>query len=158
MTDPITRPYLKVVRVATPAAGADFTITAAEGALWRVRTVRASLVTSAVVANRTVRLVADDGTDEYFRVRAMSSVVGGATVVHSVFPGSPGLTAVGDTLVLAWPTDGLILPRGHRLRSLTDLIDVGDQWSGITALVEIFPEGPGAQWLPGPAPYATEEF
>lgn len=158
VTDPVRRPYVKVVAVPQPPAGTDFTITATEGAVWRVRAVRASLVTSAAVANRTVRLVADDGTSEYFRVRAMSSVVAGATVVHSAFDGSPGLTAVGDTLVMAWPTDGLLLPRGHRLRSLTDLIDVADQWSGVAVLTEIFPEGAGIAWHAGPEPYATEEF
>lgn len=158
MTNPITRPYVKVIAVPNPALGAEWSLAAAEGAMWRVLSVVFTLTTSAVVNNRSVRVVADDGTTEFFRTRAGSPQAAGLVGVHSMAEGFAAGGTVTTNQMLSWPARGVWLPRGHRLRSQTDLLDAGDQYSAIGVEVEIFPEGAGVEWHPGPAPYASEEY
>lgn len=140
--------YYKVVSVANPAAGAEFTITAPGDQFWRVVSMRFVLVTSAVVANRTPRLNVSDGTDIYASVRADAVQAAGVTLTYSAIEGVIGRQNVGGVANINWPTRGQMLQPGHQIASSTDLIDVGDQYSAIRALVQSFPQGPVDEWLP----------
>lgn len=140
--------YYKTVLVATPAVGSEFALVAPGGEYWRVLSLRFQLVTSAVVANRTPRLNVGDGTDTYASVRAEAVQAAGATLVYSAFEGSRGGVDVGGVANIGWPTRGQLLQPGHRVASSTALIDVGDQYSAIVALVQSFPAGPAIEWLP----------
>lgn len=136
-------PYYKVVSIADPAAGSDFTITALTGELWRVVSLRARFVASAAVANRQIELFADDGTGTFFGTTSAYNAV--ATTDHDVcaFAGAPNVTLTNGVVNLALPIDGIPLQPGWRLRSQTNAIDVADQFSLIRVLVEAFPIGSG---------------
>lgn len=127
--------WLHSVNQAAPAAGADITITVPANTRWRVISGLASLVTSAVVANRTVQLLMDDGATNYARASATVAQTATLTQFYELI----GITLQGNNLgsVLYVPGPaGAILPAGHRIKTLTIGLDVGDQWSATELLVE----------------------
>lgn len=140
--------YYKIATVANPVAGDEFAFVAPGGEFWRMVSVAFTLVTSAVVANRVLSLVADDQTDVWFRVVSNQNVPAAQTVNYCGFPGAPQNPAVNNKVMIPFPDLGLLLPPGMQLRSVTDLIDAGDQYSAIRALVQVFPQGPVTEWLP----------
>lgn len=141
-------PYFQVTSLANPAAGAEFILRAPGQGVWRVISVAFLFTASVVVANRRIALLADDQTDIWFAAESTVDVAASAAVRFGAYAGaaSVGLTAVLVNLPL--PTDGLILQPGHRLRTSTANIDVGDQYSQIRAQVQEFPQGPEIEWLP----------
>lgn len=157
MTYPVERVQRFPVAIAQPAAGADWTLTPTGLGAWRILSLSGLLTTSAAVANRAVALVADDQTVTYFRTPASTVQAASLGIHYSAFDGgSSGLT-IGVDQALNWPNGGLVLYQGHRLRSVTTLIDVADQWSQVAALVEELPTG--RQLLVTPVePYQTEEW
>lgn len=140
--------YYQVLRGTDPAAGGEFALTAPGGEFWRIVSLAFTLVTSAAVANRVVSLVGDDQTDAWFRVVSNQNVPAGQTVNYCAFSGAPGNAAVNNKVMIPFPDNGLLVPPGMRLRSVTDLVDVGDQYSAVRALVQVFPQGPATEWLP----------
>lgn len=140
--------YYKVVTVANPVAGGEFTLTAPGGEYWRVVSLRFVFVSSAAVANRTPRLNVGDGTDIYASHRAEAVQAAGVTTAFSAFEGGPGGLSIGGLAYISWPDRGVLLQPGHRITSSTDLIDVADQYSAIRAMVQSFPAGPELEWLP----------
>lgn len=141
-------PYVKLVKVQNPAVGVEFSLTAPGNGLWRVMSVVFRFVTSAVVATRTLTLVADDGTDVFFRTNASLQQVAAATVDYGAFEGASSGGFAGVVGIAPLIQDGIWLQPGWRLRSLTTAIDGGDQYSQIVALVEEYPSGPGSEWAP----------
>lgn len=141
-------PYQKLATIPNPAAGADFAITAPGQGFWRVLSLAFRLVTSAAVANRTVTLVADDGTSVFFRTNASIQQAAGATVDYGAFAGASSGGFAGVVGVEPLSQDGIWLQPGWRLRSVTGAIDVLDQYSAIAALVEEYPNGPDTEWTP----------
>jgi hypothetical protein len=141
-------PYQKIVKVADPAAGAEFALTAPGNGLWRVLSVGFRLVTSAVVANRTAALVADDGTDIFFRTNASLQQAASLTVDYGAFAGASSGGFAGVAGLSPLIQDGVWLQPGWRLRTVTGAIDATDQYSRIVALVEEYPTGPGTEWTP----------
>lgn len=141
-------PYLQARSVTQPAAGAEFVISAPGQGLWRVVSVAFRLVTDANVANRSVSLVADDGSTVVWRASASAVQAAGATIDHGVYAGSSAALLTGAVAVFALPSDGLLLLPGWRLRSVTGNVQAGDQYSAIGALVEEYPNGSGTEWQP----------
>lgn len=125
----------RVVPVTTPAAGANFTMqTPGEGA-WALVALRATLVTSAAVANRAATLNVTDGTTPLWSVEAGAVQAASLTVTYSwvtEYPAFP-TTVVGGTLVV--PMAPTYMAPGWALTSATALLDAGDQWSAISAVV-----------------------
>lgn len=151
------KPRYQIVRVSqNPAPGAEFVIPNSGVGNWLVLSIVAVLTTSAVVANRLVTLVADDGTTIYWRGGA--SAVQAASLVdnYSAFAGASGSPAVANFVPIDFPGDGLWLPQGFRLRSQTTAIDVGDQYSAIALQVLELPIGPEIGYLPVPNLIAIE--
>lgn len=144
--DPRWQPVRRLVRIPNPAAGAELSIDSDTGELWLVRSIVATLTTDATVANRVPVLLADDGTTEYFRTRSESVQAASLAVVYCGFSGSAGGVVAGASVPLPWPTDGLPLPPGHRLRTSTVAIVAGDQWSAVGLWVDAYPHGTGAEW------------
>lgn len=140
--------FLQTAVGATPAAGAEFTIKAPGQGLWRIISLSFTLATSAVVANRRVALLADDQTDVYFAAASSVDLTASLTTRVSAFGGAAATGVVGGAINIALPRDGLPLQPGHRLRSSTLNLDVGDQYSAIRALVQEYPYGPDYEWLP----------
>lgn len=150
MANPRFWPQRKVFRPAAPAAGAEVSVFPTTGGLWLVRSIVFTLTTDATVANRTVVVTADDGTTEFFRTPARSALAASSTGVHSAFDGSRGDVTSADTLVLSWPTDGLMLLPGYRLRTDTENLQAGDAFSAIALMIDDWPLGPERRFRPVP--------
>lgn len=141
MTYPVERVQRFPVNAPQPAVGADWTLTPTGLGTWRILSLTAILTASAAVANRNVVLVADDQTTTYFRLPALAAQTAGQVVHYDAFDGSSVSNSLAGDQLLDWPNGGLVLRQGHRLRSITTGIDVADQWSAISAMVEELPSG-----------------
>lgn len=129
----------RVVRITQPAAGADWTLQATGAATLRVVSLRARFVTSAAVANRQVHLVADNSEDQWYREEAVAVQTATSTTNYCAHTGATPGGVLGGTFTLPLPSAGLLLLPGFRLSVVTSAIDVADQWSLITALVDETP-------------------
>lgn len=119
------------ILVATPAAGAEWSVTLPGNQIWEVRSITATLVTSAAVATRRPSLVIDDQTTTFMRLVSGITSAASLTTVWSWVNGYDLETgASGSAVTDPFPAD-LTLPAGHRIRSVTAAIDVADQWSSI---------------------------
>lgn len=141
-------PYLRVVTIANPAAGAEFTLRTPGESIWRVLSVRFRFTTDATVAGREVALIADDGTNAYWQ----TAVDGGqAASLGTDYATNQAFNVTGGANVfrpLNYPPEGLWLGPGNRLRTSTLNIQAGDQFSAIVAQVQEFHSGPGAIIVP----------
>lgn len=95
--------------------------------------VLASLVTSAAVANRAVRLQINDGNLTYFDLPA--AAVQAASLTR-VYQWGPTLQAVAIGGGIESPMPEVTLQAGSIIRVVTDLIDVTDQWGAPVIYVE----------------------
>lgn len=116
---------------ANPAAGNEILYTADEDMI--VHSVMFTLVTSAVVANRFVALVADDGVNQYFRSADPTARAASTSNQYCFFEGASGNTL---SLGFALPAQGLRLRKGDRLGTSTSAKDVGDDYTAAVAQVE----------------------
>lgn len=133
----------RTVRIDKPAVGADWTTRPGGQRVWRVVSLVARLVTSAVVANRRVRLQATDGENPYFIAESHLAHPASTTVDYAAHTGSAVTAADNLVLPLPLPSAGLIVRPGATLEVVTDNIDAADQWSAIVALVDEIPSGLG---------------
>lgn len=137
-------PFIKVVNVAAPVAGAEFALTARGGEWWRVISVTWTFTTDANVANRAVALVAGDGTDTFWRVGTAAVQAAGQTGQYCAYAGAASSQTTGGVSAYPLPFGGLWLQSGWSLRSLTDQVQVGDAYTSIRALVQEYQTGPDA--------------
>lgn len=126
---------VREVPVAAPGAGAEWTVPVPSGAAWELLSVRDQLVTSAAAANRvaTLRLRDADGT-ELWRIPPVAVQAAAATVRRSYLPAFGYSTAV-EHETLGLPAGPQFLATGWQLGSITALLDVADQYSGIVLVV-----------------------
>lgn len=123
------------IRLPQPAPGADFAFVVPGNQVWQVVSVTAQLVTSAAVANRRPSLVVDDQTTTFARMNSGIVSAASLTTVWSWIADYDLETgAAGSAVTDPYPS-GMVLPAGHRLRSVTALIDAADQWSSVVAWV-----------------------
>lgn len=120
---------------ANPAAGADFTITVPAGARWRVNVGRLIFVTSAAVAARRMVLVLDDGALVYFEQDTFETQPASSSDSYC-FTAYGFLAAALVTLHMVPMPPDLVMPAGHRLRSVVQNIQAADQISAIHFLIE----------------------
>lgn len=135
---------MQVVPVPSPVAGAEFTFQPRAGEDWRIIGVRATLTTSAAVANRVPEVVWDDQTSIGGGFVALTTQPASIAVVYNFVPGSSAFST-GALAANGKANVGLgeiILPTGYRFRSITTAIDVADQWSAITVAFERIDEPP----------------
>lgn len=141
-------PYLRVIVVADPAAGAEEILTAPGGVFWRVLSVRYTLTTDATVANRITTLISDDGTSSFWQNGVSGGQTAGTTQAYSTTTGANNFGAGAIIRPMGYPDGGVWLYPGWRLRTATENIQVADQYSGFVALVEEFHSGPAAMNAP----------
>lgn len=141
MPGPGIRRNWRQIRVSRPSAGADWAQAAGGQRYWRITTMVARLVTSAVAGNRRVRLQATEGGLTYFVAEAHLDHPANTTVDYAAHTGSPATSGTNLVLPLPLPSGGLVLRPGASLAVVTSGIDAGDQWSAITALAEEIPSG-----------------
>jgi len=143
MSHPRYEPITRTIAVPSPAVGAEIAITPTGGGLWIIRSLAFTLTTSAAVATRAVALVAANGSDQYFSATGSGTQAASLTRRYGAYSGSTGAISTGVRHGVGFPDDGLWLPQGHVLSTSTDLIDVGDQYDSIIALVDELPSGSG---------------
>lgn len=130
-----------VAPIASPAAGADFTIPVPSGHLWSLVSVFAQLVTSAVAGNRAPRFFVSDGIATWFLIPPAAVQGLTLTVTYCWHPFATPLSVGGAQAVAIPPLD---LEPGWSFGVSTALLDAGDQWSGIRAsLVDTTIRGSG---------------
>lgn len=112
----------------TPAAGAEISESVPTNAMWALKMGSFSLTTSATVANRTVRIVIDDGVNILFEAAATFLQVASTTVRYSFFQvavySSDGLGFVNIPI----PQDNQLF-QAWRWRTVTAGLQVGDQYT-----------------------------
>lgn len=116
---------------AVPAAGAEWSLTVPDGEIWRIVSVSNFLQASAVAANREVQLTVDQGG-------AVNTALIPSGVTHLLLEGrvysfmrGAGYRGAGaqSLHVVTSIGDGLYVTGGGRVRSQTQNIQAGDQWS-----------------------------
>lgn len=120
-----------VVQVATPAAGADWSIHVPNGELWDVLSIRGLLTASSQAANRAVNVIYTTGEVEYMRSAVGTLIVASKAAVVSFIADISAPVAVGLTYQGALPPHKSYVPGGHYIKSATEAIDAGDQWSAV---------------------------
>lgn len=119
-----------------PAAGVEISETVPTGAKWKLLALTAAFVADATVGNRVTSLAADNGTTIYVRVSSQALRAASASDVHSWGPGI--------TIPEAYNADPIQspfavlaqLPAGHRIRTVTNNVQAGDNWGAPQFLVE----------------------
>lgn len=157
MTRPIAAPRRRVVRVASPAAGAEWTRVNDSGRLWWVYAVVFRLTTDANVATRVTGVIARQGDDVWFGSSCAQTQAAGLTRRIGAYNGASAADSSASVNRMGWPADGLWLPPGERLESSTSGLQAGDQYSEIVLAVVELDESvvyvPGQGW----PPYAARE-
>lgn len=111
-----------------PAAGVEISETVPANAVWRLKSFRASLVTSAVAATRQVSIIIDDGTTTLKQVFVNATQAASLTRNYNIMADwALHATAIQAELYAPLPGD-LILEAGSRIRTSTVAIDGGDNW------------------------------
>lgn len=127
------------VVVASPAAGADWSVTVPTNARWRLRSWFATLLTSATVVNRQLAtLISAAGADSWYASAAINAVASTNNLVSA--GGIAPYTAIQPNVIpIALPPDLLLsgnVTFGQTIGSASINLQVGDQWSNIRLLVE----------------------
>lgn len=127
---------------ADPAAGAEASITVPSDKAWRVHSFRVSLTSSATVATRRVSLEIVVGGSVIFATAAESTQV--ASESWTYYAGRFGLdkpARMGQQYI-DFPLFPIMLPPGAIIRTFTESLQTGDNFSAPTVYVEEF-----ANWL-----------
>jgi hypothetical protein len=132
--------FLRPVLGVDPAAGVEISETVPVGARWRLIAFTANLVTSAVVGNRRVALLHDDGVNVYARSFATTNIVASTNVFITWADGYPNAANSDNQQEAPLPVQDK-LSGGFRLRTSTVGLDPGDNWGQPLYLVEEWIEG-----------------
>lgn len=150
-TDPVVSPggplgvfpgVHRVLDVPAPVAGAEWSFTVPSLGWLRIRSIVATLTTSAVVANRVAGFTLSDPDRVAYAASSNLALPASSAqrIVYMPGTGSGGLVGAGGTLLV--PLPDLIVPVGYVLKSFTGLIDVADQYSNVRMIVEEFDTHP----------------
>jgi hypothetical protein len=121
-----------------PAAGADWSVTVPGGQRWRLLSIRSILVTSAAVANREVQLAIT--ANALVVALAPSGVAQVASETrHYTWYAAAARGAGAVSLNVTVPLPAVLLPAGATIETITQAIDVADDWGPPALLIEVFP-------------------
>lgn len=138
----------KTIPVANPGAGNEISVPMSGIGSWIVQSIAFLFTSSAVVANREVTLVVDDGTTVFARYGAPAVQAASLANNYSGFTGSPGAGASGNYVPLPFQDGGIYLEPGYRLRTITQNLDAGDAYTAIGLRVVELPWGDESSWIP----------
>lgn len=141
MANQLEHTHRTVLAVPNPAPGADILITPQRFGAFQVLGLVFTLVTSAAIANRQVTLAVDDGTTVIWRAVASQVQAATATVNYQVHLDSAQLPLTAGLTIMSFPAEGVYLRRGWHFKTVTGLIDVADQFSGIGLYVQELYDG-----------------
>lgn len=132
---------LRTILGTTPAPGAEVTETVPTGARWEPLAINMTFTASAAVANRTVALDLDNGTNLFARIFSQNAVVASGSEMLNWFQGGPySGTAPAAVNMMPLPI-GLRLGAGYRFKTTTVGLQAADQFSAISYLVREWIEG-----------------
>ncbi len=133
---------IKIITIAAPAAGAELIQVVPLGRVWRILSFSATLTASSAVATRVPSIVIDDGSSVLLRVPTGGTITASTSALFqaaAIGGTTNGLTGVALSVVpLPEPMFYVVKP-GWRVRTLTQLIDVADQWSAAQMVVDELP-------------------
>ena len=136
--------------VASPAAGAEWSLAVPARTTWEVLSVRHKLTTSAAVANRAPGLkIADPNGLTLYQLSPQAVIAASLNTFVDFLPGLGNTESVQQQQALL-PTPLPILTEGWTIGSLTGNIDVADQYSGIVLTVRewsVFQVEQNVEWL-----------
>jgi len=118
-----------------PAAGVEISETVPTGRRWRVQSVNFGLTTSAVVANRQVLFIIDDGVNSGFLVPAVSVQAASLLVGYCWTPGAASISTTGGRSIGPLPSP-CIMTAGMRFRTVTTNLDPGANYGPPVYVVE----------------------
>lgn len=118
-----------------PAAGAEISEVVPTATRWRLIAFRYALTTAIAVANRESNLVIDDGVNTYITDTSGFTEAASLTDTFSWMLGVQRLQAL-QSNVLTLPLPPVLLPAGHRIRTLTTNIQAADQYAAPQYIVE----------------------
>jgi len=126
---------VRVVTVANPLAGADFSIQPSPFTRWQILYLNAQLLTAVAVANRQVTLqIQDAGSVPCFIGQAQANQVATTTVQYSAASGQINTVLIPTDQSIPLPQPAL-LNVSQFLKSVTTNIQAADQWSNIRIVV-----------------------
>jgi hypothetical protein len=132
---------LRSITGSTPAAGGDISETVPTGARWELLALMAQLTASAVVANRQVSLTLDDGVSTFFRYGNVQQQTASIVERYVFFQGSPAVSRDNTNNQNGHVPAGVRLLAGYRIKTITNTVDAGDQWTAPQMLVREWIEG-----------------
>ncbi len=118
-----------------PAAGAEISETVITATRWRLIAFSANLATSAVVGNRRVTLVHDDGANIYARAFLTANIVATTNVSFTFADSYPNAANPDNNQEAPLPAQDYMFT-GFRIRTITAGLDPGDNYGPPTYLVE----------------------
>lgn len=123
-----------------PAAGLEISETVPTGVVWRLISMRATLVTAVGGADRQVHLLLDNGVSVYNTQSSPSTQAAAVTRTYTFTSSGVAQVAAGSNIQAPLPLDWRA-PEAHRIRTVTENLAVGDNWGAPILLVE--------EWLHG---------
>jgi len=132
---------LRAINGTQPGVGLEVTETVPTGARWELLSFLVSLVTSATGANRTPVFFIDDGTNVYYEAGGGTNETASVTWTNILAPIGAGFVATAVAIVNVPAPIGIRLGAGHRIRTSTPAIQVGDQYGVPHYLVREWIEG-----------------
>jgi hypothetical protein len=126
---------LRSVTGTDPAAGAEISETVPTNARWKLRSLRASLVTDATVATRTVAFMVDDPTNIFLVLVGSTTQAASLTLTYNVAEYGFLPSVVGTNVFFSSPFLGSLL-QAWRIRTSIANLQAGDNWGAPQMAVE----------------------
>ncbi|MBA7590501.1 hypothetical protein ES708_32625 [subsurface metagenome] len=117
-----------------PAVSTDILETAPDRRRWRLCSVHFTLITDENEANRQISIIIDDGTNTLLKLTIQNVQAASLTRNYTLANFSVTEVLVGEDLF--HPLPPLCLPAGFRFRTVTDNLQIGDNYSAPQALIE----------------------
>jgi len=144
--DVLGGPVLRTQLPATPAAGAEWSLTVPGRTALQILAVRAILTTGAAATARVATLRITDGNNVLASIRTPASQAATLTTEHTWMPELPTIGLSGNAAYSTGIPNRLILPPGYTIGSNTSNLDAADTWTGITVWTKEIPAyGAGAE-------------
>jgi hypothetical protein len=126
---------LRSIVGSTPAAGAEINEVVPSNVRWRLMAIRFLFTTSATVINRRVSFLRDDGVNAYEQMDSSFTQAASIATFYSANQNG-GVTAAGDASIRIQTDTSLLQDSTHRIRTSTQNIQAGDQYSAPVYLVQ----------------------
>lgn len=119
----------------TPGAGLEISEGVPNSVLWRLMAFRFQIQTQALAGNRNVVLLIDDGSNELIRI-AENVNVAPSQIATFHYYSNPFVGSDFGTNYYMWLDSAVLIGPAFRIRTLTNNIQVTDQYSAVQYLVE----------------------